>query len=181
MNSTAGIQGNGRINFSAPPSAGGLGTALTNQPNGFSGFSYQTSAEKNFQADMLRGNWESNVLSDSFFSRKNIQAIQSAIRKEVFVKSQPKGYIIDEQSVDELKIIMRAIYYQYARNLPNNIAGQVQDLNKRVIDWSVPHILSAVDHHFFYLKDIETLPTPISHPVNISRAGTKSMPQSPFM
>jgi hypothetical protein len=166
---------NGRVNFNAPPSAGGSIASV-------SGFDYQRAAETNFQTDMLRGNWEKNSLSDTFFSNANMKIIQNLIKKEVYSRSLPKGgYHIDDQSADELKIIMRAMYYQYARNLPHNISGQVKELNQRVADWSVPHILSAVDHHMFYLKDVESLPVPISHPVHISRAGTKSLPQSPFM
>ena len=56
---------------------------------------------------MLRGNWESSPLTQAFFSAENIERIQLMIRKGVYDRSQPKGYIIDKQSVDELKIIMR--------------------------------------------------------------------------
>ena len=112
---------------------------------------------------MLRGNWESSPLSESFFSGKNIQIIQNAIRREVYEKSQPKGYVIDDQSVDELKIIMRAIYYQYSKNLPTDVPGQVVELNQKVIDWSAPHILSAVDHYHYYIQDISHMPIPVSY------------------
>jgi hypothetical protein len=145
------------------------------------GFAPQTTVEKDFQADMLRGNWEVTPLTQAFFSSENVERIQILIRKGVYDRSQPKGYVIDRQSVDELKIIMRAIYYQYARNLPNNIAGQVADLNAKVVDWSVPHILSVVDHHMFYLKDISHLPVPLAHSQHLSSAGTKSLPANPFM
>lgn len=166
---------NGRINLSAvTPSAGGPG-------NGFPGFQFQQQSEPNFQADMLRGNWAQSPLSDAFFNQKNLDIIQNNIRRSVYERSQPKGYVIDNQSVDELKMIMRAIFYQYAKNLPHDIQGQVKELNDRVIQWSVPHILSAVDHHMYYLKDIETYPVPLSHPVNISRAGTRTKPLSPYM
>ena len=160
---------NGRVNLSVPTEAAGPG------------FQYKQETEKNFQGDMLRGNWEKNALSDTFFSRTNITTIQNQIRRSVFDRSQPKGYVIDDQSVDELKIIMRAMYYQYAKNLPSNIAGQVEDLNRRVVEWSAPHILSAVDHYQYYLKDIDTLPVPISWPVSLSSAGTRTLPQNPFM
>ena len=191
-------QPNGRINLNAPPSAGGAGflnedfragessSALGNgiradSSSSFPGFQYQTSSEVSFQDDMLRGNWAQNKLSAAFFSRQNLQAIQNLIRKDVFEKSQPKGYVIDDQSVDELKIIMRALYLQYAKNMPNDIPGQVAELNQRVADWSVPHILSAVDHYQYYLKDIQSLPVPMAQPVLLSRAGTKSKPLDPFM
>lgn len=178
---------NGRVNIFGPPSAGGggnaLGPVISNGINAgaFPGFGYQDKSEKQFQGDMLRGNWEANALSQAFFCQENLATIQNAIRRSVYDRSQPKGYVIDDQSVDELKMIMRAMYYQYARNLPHDIPGQVDDLNKRVVEWSVPHILSAVDHYFWYLKDFDTLPSPIAHPVHLSRAGTRSKPLAPFM
>jgi hypothetical protein len=89
--------------------------------------------------------------------------------------------MIDKQSVEELKIIMRAIYLQYARNLPKDIPAQIDDLNKKVIDWSVPHILSAVDHYHFYINDISHLPVPLAHMQHLSRAGTRSLPANPFV
>ena len=120
-------------------------------------------------------------MSESFFSGKNIQIIQNAIRREVYEKSQPKGYVIDDQSVDELKIIMRAIYYQYSKNLPTDIPGQVVELNQKVIDWSAPHILSAVDHYHYYIQDISHMPIPLAREMNLSSAGSKSLPLNQFI
>jgi hypothetical protein len=165
---------NGRVNLTPAASAGG-------SIDSFPAYTHQTKVENNFEDDMLRGNWESNILTKAFFSSNNINTIQNSIRKEVFNQSKPKGYVIDEQSVDELKIIMRGMYYQYARNMPNNIAEQVDDLNKKVIDWSVPHILSAVDHYYFYLNDISHLPVPMQQPQSMSSAGSKSLPLNPYM
>jgi hypothetical protein len=146
-----------------------------------SGFGYQNKSEVKFQGDMLRGNWEQSALSDTFFSQANVILIQNGIRRYVYDRSQPKGYMIDDQSVDELKIIMRALYYQYAKNLPHDIAGQVDELNRRVIARSGPHILSAVDHYVYYLKDIDTMPVPLAHPTLLSSAGSKTLPLQPYM
>jgi len=148
---------------------------------GIPGFATQTAVEKDFQNDMLRGNWEKTPVSNAFFSAENIERIQQLIRKAVYDRSTPKGYVIDKQSVDELKIIMRAIYYQYARNLPTAVLEQVADLNSKVVEWSVPHILSAVDHYQIYIKDISHLPVPLEQPQHLSSAGTKTLPMNPFM
>ena len=175
---------NGRVNLLGPSSAGGSGRLLDDSaPSGFAqnAYSHQTTSEKHFQNDMLRGNWEHNDLSIGFFSQENLERIQTSIRRSVYEKSQPKGYVIDNQSVDELKMIMRGIFYQYARNLPDDIQGQIEELNGRVVQWSVPHILSAVDHYYYYLKDIDTLPVPLAQPMHLSRAGTRSKPLNPFM
>ena len=164
---------NGRITFSEE--------AIASPYAGLPGFATQVSVEPDFQADMLRGNWESTPVSTAFFSSANVERIQQLIRKGVFDRSQPKGYVIDNQSADELKIIMRAIYYQYGRNMPKDIKAQVDDLNTKVVNWSVPHILSAVDHYHYYINDISHLPVPMAQPQHLSRAGTKSLPMNPFM
>jgi hypothetical protein len=78
-------------------------------------------------------------------------------------------------------MIMRAMYLQYARNLPTDIAAQVSDLNHKVVEWSVPHILSAVDHYFFYINDISHMPVPLQHMQHLSSAGTKTLPMNPFV
>ena len=166
---------NGRVVFTDRPSAGGAA------PDAFPGYGYEKTAEKGFEADMLRGNWETTPLSTTFFSPENIQAIQNAIRREVYEKSHPKGYVIDNQSVDELKIIMRALYYQYAKNVPFDVPGQVADLNRKVLDWSVPHILSAVDHYHYYINDISHMPVPLAREMSLSSAGTRTLPLNNFM
>ena len=163
---------NGRVAFASD---------FSDRNVGLPGFATQTGVEADFQTDMLRGKWEVTPVSTAFFSVENVKRIQQLVRKGVFDRSQSKGYVIDDQSTDELKIIMRAIYYQYARNMPKDVVAQVEDLNRKVVDWSVPHILSAVDHYFFYLKDISQLPVPLAQPQHLSRAGTKSLPMNPFM
>jgi hypothetical protein len=166
---------NGRVNLSAPSSAGG---ALGND---VPGFSYRTTAEKSFATDALRGNWEVTELAKAFFSDQNARAIQNGIRKAVYEKSGARQYIIDDQSMDELTIIMRTMYLQYAQNIPNDIAGQVLDLNEKVLNWSVPHIMSAVDHYNYYLNDISHMPVPLARSIHLSSAGTKTLPLNPFM
>jgi hypothetical protein len=174
------MEGNGRVNLSQPSHAIALGDGR--KADAVPGFGFQQSVETNFQADMLRGTWERSPVSDAFFSQTNVAAIQAGIRRYVYEKSQPKGYMIDDQSTDELKIIMRAIYYQYAKNSPKDIPGQVSELNTYVVNWSGPHILSAVDHYVYYLKDIDTLPVPMAHPVKQSSAGSRTLSMAqPFI
>ncbi len=164
---------NGRVNLSAPASAGGHSEVP--------GFSYRTTAEKSFAVDALRGNWEVTELAKTFFSDQNARVIQNGIRKAVYDKSGSRQYVIDDQSMDELTIIMRTMYLQYAQNVPNDIAGQVLDLNEKVLNWSVPHIMSAVDHYNYYLNDISHMPVPLARSVHLSSAGTKTLPLNPFM
>ena len=160
---------NGRVNLSAP-------TGASNSVAKLQGFQHPTQTEVNFSGDMLRGNWEHTALSDAYFSRTNAQRIQKEITREVYRRSGPKQFQIDDQDVDELKMIMRGMYLQYAKNNPFNIEGQIDELNKLVIEWSVPRIISEIDQYQHYLKDISHLPVPLEKPLNMSSAGTKSLP-----
>ena len=166
---------NGRVNLSAPSGPGGAGSAEV------PGFSHRTTTESVFATDALRGNWEVTPLSQAFFSKDNATSLQASIRKAVYDLSGPKQYLIDNQSADELTIIMRTMYLQYSQNLPYDLPGQVAELNEKVIKWSAPHILSAVDHYHYYLKDISHMPVPLARSVHLSSAGTKTLPQNQFI
>ena len=178
---------NGRINFSAPVagSAGSIGSRFATEKtssrslqgnNPVPGFDYLKSAEPNFVADMLRGNFNPSEVALAFFTPRNAAILQESIRRGVYEKSGPKRYRIDDQDIDELKMIMRGIYYQYAKNNIFDVQGQVRELNQLVIDWSVPRILSEVDQYNYYLKDISHLPIPLQQPISMSGAGTRSLP-----
>ena len=162
---------NGRVNLNSQPNA--------SVPD--SGFKYSSQSEKSFAGDMLRGNWDHTALSDAFFTRVNANKIQVEIQKEVYRMSGPKKYAIDPQDIDELKMIMRAMYLQYAKNSPFNIEGQINELNKLVVTWSAPRILSEVEAYNYYLNDISHLPVPLPQPMSMSSAGTKSLPFQPLM
>jgi hypothetical protein len=145
------------------------------------GFSHPVTVEADFSGDMLRGNWEKTELSSTFFTRRNVENIQKQLRDGVYRASGPKQYKIDDQDVDEIKTIMRAMFLTYAKNNPFQIQEQVRELNKLVVDWAVPRIVSEIDQHMFYLKDISHLPVPMEKPLNVSSAGTKSLPFKPMM
>ncbi len=166
---------NGRVNLT--PSSSSTGASVPDS----AGFSYPKQTEVSFSGDMLRGNWEHTPLSDAFFTRRNASVLQTAIKREVYRISGPKQYQIDDQDVDELKMIMRAMYLQYAKNNPHNIEGQIQELNKLVIEWAAPRIMSEIDSYQYYLQDISHLPVPMEKPLNMSSAGTKSLPFKPMM
>lgn len=166
---------NGRVNFNSLPYAGGAPVPDS------AGFSYPKQTEKSFSGDMLRGNWDHTALSDAFFTRTNVNKIQNAIRQEVYNMSGPKKYVIDDQDVDELKMIMRAMYLQYSKNNTFNVEGQINELNKLVIDWSAPRIMSEIEAYNYYLNDISHLPIPLEQPMNMSSAGTRSLPFQPLM
>ncbi len=167
---------NGRVNINTQPSAGGFLASPAEK-----GFGYRTAVDTSAGQDLMRGNWAENALSKLFYSPENTQAIQNAIRKQVYDRSGEKRWVIDEQSADELQIVMRSLYLQYAKNLEHDIPGQIRELNKLVVEWSVPRILSEIGMYVYYLEDISKLPTPMVHPMSMTSAGSKSLPFRKFM
>ena len=141
------------------------------------GFAYATAAPDNDGMEGVRGNLERTLLNQTFFSAPNFQIIQNAIRKNTFDHT---GTIIDPVGSDDLFMVMRAIYLQYSRNLPNRIPEQIAELNDRVTAYCVPKIVAEVNMYKYYLKDISTLPVQLNQPVNVSSAGTRSLPFKPF-
>jgi hypothetical protein len=102
------------------------------------------------------------------------------IRNRILNESDGR-YFIGRQSDDELKIIMRSIYLQYSRNLPDNIMQQVKELNSRVIDWAVPQIMTNLKQDEKYKQDISTLPEPLERSQLPSTKGTKTLEIKSFM
>lgn len=125
-----------------------------------------------FQKQGIKNIHVENKVSSLFFSRHNIDTLQSAIRYSVYKRSQNK-HIIDNQSENDLMVVMRSIYLQYSKNLPYDIIEQVKRLNSMVLDYCVPNILREVNQYHNYTNDISSLPIPLEHAKNMSSKGTK--------
>ena len=100
--------------------------------------------------------------------------IQNNIRYKVYINTEKK-HIIDKQSDIELEIVMRSIYLQHSPNLPNQILEQINYLNELVCNWCSEKIIPELYQYIGYLKEIEYMPVPIEHPINISSKGTKTL------
>jgi len=129
--------------------------------------------QKNQSTSLLGISTQSNTLSMLFFSVDNINNIQNQIRYNIY-KSSNNTHIIDEQNYSEIQIIMRSMYLQFSPNLQTNFKEQIGYLNKLVVDWCVPKILSEIEQYNGYIKDVQTLPTPIPRAINMSNTGMKS-------
>lgn len=144
---------------------------LENQIERYPLFENNTSSN-HFTNNALKGIQNCSTLARVFFSKENVQILQNMIRYNVWIKSNKK-YIIDEQSVIELEIIMRSIYLQNARNLPFNIRDQVSELNNILVHQITPQIISEAQQYMGYLYQVEQLPVPIEHPANMSSKGSR--------
>jgi hypothetical protein len=125
-------------------------------------------------------NLECSEVSSVFFSSQNIDLLQNGMRNQILNMSNGQ-YVIGRQSEDELKIIMRSIYYQYSKNIPYNIKEQVKYLNIKVLEWSVPRILTNLKQDEMYRRDISTLPEPLERSQLPSQKGTRVLEIKSFI
>ena len=115
--------------------------------------------------EALTGDWQDTMVSNVFFCAKNIEIIQNGIKAGVYQMSKG-NFIIGPQDCDTLKIIMRSIFLQNAKNLPTDITGQVQQLNKLVLDYAVPQVYGEAEGYIKYKRDASNLAVPMQAPVS---------------
>lgn len=127
-----------------------------------------------FESDSLKSNIESTPLSDLYFSKKNVEAVHDAVRYQVYVRSNEK-YTIGRQSDTDVRIVMRSIFLEWARNSPVDIVGQVRELNGRVVNFCADKILSEINMYMRYRHDISTNPEPLARSTATTSAGSKTL------
>jgi len=113
--------------------------------------------------DATKGEWNETNLSRAFFSGENVQILQNGIKSGVY-KLSNRQYVIANQNVDTIHIIMRSIFMQSAIHQESNITQQIVQLNQLVIDYAVPQVYSSLISHNKYLRDASTLPEPLAPP-----------------
>ena len=117
----------------------------------------------------LSGNdWEDNLLSRVFFSGENIQIIQNGLRAGVYELSKHE-IVIPPQNIDQMKIIMRSMYFQFAEHHPDNVKGQVERLNKIVLDEIIPKVYGEAIGYLKYMQAQSSLVVPMDRPVHHDR------------
>ena len=115
--------------------------------------------------DSLAGILEDNLLSRVFFSSGNVQILQNGLRAGVYRMSGERKLVIAPQNVDNLKIIMRSIYLQYAEHREDiTVTKQVEDLNKIVLDYVIPTVYNETIGYLKYIQDQSTLVQPLDLP-----------------
>jgi hypothetical protein len=117
----------------------------------------------------LSGNdWEDNLLSRAFFSAENIQIIQNGLRAGVYELSKHE-IILPPQNIDQLKIIMRSIYFQFAEHRRDQITEQIERLNKIVLDEIIPKVYGEAMGYLKYMQDQSSLVVPMDRPLHHDR------------
>lgn len=116
------------------------------------------------------GGWERNEISDMYYSKSNIEFIQNSIRNGVYKMSGDRKYILPSQNIDALKMIMRTIYYRYAKFNPEfSVKEQVNVLNKHVLDYTIPLLYNEAVGYEKYLYDQSNLVVPMTLPTATDR------------
>lgn len=110
-------------------------------------------------------------LNTVFFSQANMDRLQDEIISAV---RQMVGATIDRQSDDDLKLIMRSYYLQYATNNPRRVSEELDELNRRVVHFAANRIAVEVEAYRHYRKDILDFPAPISLPIDVKVYGTRT-------
>lgn len=128
--------------------------------------------DKTFHREAVRGELQRTPVSDVFFSKTNIDALQEGIRYLVWINSC-KQYVIGTQNEQELKIIMRSMYLQHSKNLPVDILEQVRELNSKVLEFAVGQIMSEIKIYLKYKNDLAKLPVPMDNGAATTSKGTR--------
>jgi len=135
----------------------------------------ETGRPNTIYRDILKSRVERSPLSDAFFGDANINHLKKLICKQIYQQSGGL-YPIDPhaQNTEPMVMVMMSMYLDHAKNLPNDIPGQVAELNILVIHEMVPNVLSKIKEDLSYRSAHSQQPLVINHPVNVSSAGTKS-------
>jgi hypothetical protein len=153
--------------------------AGTGPPSAFQLFSDDAGRTGTFGSDTLQHIWKAgdpdSASTNLFMSKKNLDALQDAIRYRVWVETGGRQ-VIGRQSDAELTVVMRSIALQHARNDGrSDPVEQVRDLNSRVLNWTVPRIVGELSQYLQYRQDASTLPMPMAHGGLATSKGTKNL------
>jgi len=96
--------------------------------------------------------------------KKIINKVHNDIKKKVYDLSQQK-YVIDDQNMDVLKVIMRSIFLQYSKFQFDNIKQQVDEMNVMVVEYSSNNIFGEIQGYLKYKKDASNMYTLMDRPV----------------
>jgi hypothetical protein len=124
--------------------------------------------------ESISRNYSGTCVSETFFSRENVDIIHQGLINYVYNKSNGK-YKIGKQSEQELSIVMRSIYLTNGKNLNFNIKEQIKELNREVIEWCAERIIINIQQYLEYKTNVSTLKMPMETPALTSHKGLKTL------
>lgn len=135
---------------------------------------------QNYAYEATMGIHEADDLAHLFFAQKNIDKLQQLLRFGVYRNSGGK-HVIDNQSEQELKVIMRSFYLDHGSFKSFMIEDEIKQLNKLVYDFCVPRILNEINSYVRFLDDSRKASDPMQHARNTSTKGDNSIELKPFL
>ena len=101
----------------------------------------------------------------AYFSAQNLENVQTMIRNEVQRRIKIR---IDRQDDNIVLLAMRAALVANTGVTNVDPTSFINELNQRVVNYSVPRITSNVLSYIAYIRDSTTQPTPPPLPINTS-------------
>jgi len=117
-----------------------------------------------------------NELTKLFFSDENIERIQKQIKREIYEKTNRQFKMEMNQDESDLLIAMQHVYENEARYLPFKLVSQCKVLNKKVLEYIVPDMITQVKQAYGYIQEINRPIKPIPRSINVNSAGRKTLP-----
>lgn len=111
-----------------------------------------------------------------FFCPANISRIQKKIKSAVFSGTNGKFKLEADQDEHEIYLVMVKIYSEKARFIPGQIIRQIKKLNKSVVEFVLPNMLTEIQSEYGYLQEINGPLKPMPRPINVNHAGRKTLP-----
>jgi hypothetical protein len=137
---------------------------------------YNEMSKLGMKGESIKATDTTDNLSKIFFSPKNIQRIQKKIKEEVFKRTNGKFRLDEDQDENSLLIMMRAYYLDNSRFLSEKPIRYVKLLNKGVIGFVVPDIITNIKQAYSYQLEINQPIKPIDRPINMNSAGRRTLP-----
>lgn len=142
------------------------------------------SQNKNYMEMALKGDFYKTCDSGKnvddvgklFFSEENIKRIQKMIKREILNKTKGVFRLDTNQDESDLVVAMRAVYFEHARFLPFGVVRQVKELNRKLLDYIIPDIITQIKQSYAYIQEINQPLKPIARPINVNSAGRRSLP-----
>ena len=116
--------------------------------------------------------FEENCISKIFFSEENAKNLMKIIRLRVFRLTDK---VIDEQSYNELQIIMNSYYFNAELNEEGDVKAQLKKLNAEIINYCTTEIVENLELTSKISEEIFNNPTNLmDRPNNESIKGSRT-------
>lgn len=125
---------------------------------------------------LTKGELCDDELSHIFYSDENVARVQKLLKQEVFLRTKGQFRLDEDQDENDILVVMKSVFDEYAKHLPYKIIHQVKALNKKTIEAIIPGVITNVKQTHAYLQEINGPIKPIDRPVNVNHAGRRTLP-----